>query len=380
MSNSPQPLIGLALILGLASALYLPSIFLPHNEYDEVIYATLAEKVAHRWTDYSLQGTPVLEELPKVTYDHPLFHRPPLFVYLLSVFRSLHPLAGGLLPALCGLGIIAFIFFLKNRSDNPMSALMAAGIAAISPTLIFCSTRILMDVLLALGVCAVVWAVAKATEDENPAVFAAAGLFLGLAILSKETALLILPACAYQTFRGGITKIKIRNFLIFLAAAFALSFPWFYYFRQVMGTFFQQVGKADLDASIQMFPFMAQVVGRPWHFYFSHGIMIAPVFIFGFIEIYRKIRDKEPLTEMIWALSYLLGLTFYSMLGNGYQMRYVLPAVPALSLLTADALRRAGPRAIWAAVALLSYGLLNGILNGLLFKSPEVYPAFVFFR
>lgn len=375
-----EPVAGLTLILGLAFALYLPSTLLPHNEYDEVIYATLAEKVAQRWTDYSLQGTPVLNELPKVTYDHPIFHRPPLFVYSLALFRSLHPKAGPLLPIFSGIGVISLVFYLKRLSGGDASALSAAAITALSPLLFFCSTRILMDVLLTLGVTAVILSVSRAAEEENPAGFAASGVLLGLSVLAKETAILIVPACLYLVFRSGTSSNKIRNTLIFFGTAFAVCFPWFYRFKSVMGTFFQQVGKADLDASIQMFPFMAQVVGRPWHFYFSHGILIAPIGAFAFWEMFRKIKEKEPLTETIWALTYLFGLTLYSLQGNGYQMRYVLPAIPAMSLLASDCASRAAPWARWVAAGCLSYGLWNGVMNGLLFKSPEVYPAFVFFR
>ena len=41
-----------------AIALRLTALFIPHNEADEVIYLTLAEKVTQNFSDYTLQGTP----------------------------------------------------------------------------------------------------------------------------------------------------------------------------------------------------------------------------------------------------------------------------------------------------------------------------------
>jgi hypothetical protein len=91
-------------IIMFAIALRLTALFIPHNEADEVIYLTLAEKVTQNFSDYTLQGTPLLAKLPKATYDQPIFLRPPLFVYLLAFFGIFH--AQVFLPLLSALGTL----------------------------------------------------------------------------------------------------------------------------------------------------------------------------------------------------------------------------------------------------------------------------------
>src|SRR3989338_2459976 len=98
-------------ILLFSLALRLPALFIPHTENDEIIYETLADKVSKNPLDYSLQGTTILEKLPKAIYDRPLYERPPLFVYLLAILRNgLGVRWGILLPIFAGTLTILALF------------------------------------------------------------------------------------------------------------------------------------------------------------------------------------------------------------------------------------------------------------------------------
>ena len=85
-SFSNVKIILVAIVL-LALSMRLPALFTQHIENDEVILQVLAEKVSENPKDYSLQGTAVLDRLPKSVYDKPLFHHPPLFIYGLILFK-----------------------------------------------------------------------------------------------------------------------------------------------------------------------------------------------------------------------------------------------------------------------------------------------------
>jgi hypothetical protein len=65
-------------------------------------------------------------------------------------------------------------------------------------------------------------------------------------------------------------------------------------------------------------------------------------------------------------------------MGNSYQTRFILPAVPALALLTAASLHRQKRWAQWTAAVLLAYELLTGILNTVVFKLADVFSPFQF--
>jgi hypothetical protein len=65
-------------------------------------------------------------------------------------------------------------------------------------------------------------------------------------------------------------------------------------------------------------------------------------------------------------------------MGNSYQTRYILPAIPALALLAAASLCRQKRWVHIGAVVLLAYELLTGILNSVLFKLADVFTPFQF--
>lgn len=360
--------------------LRIPAIFIPHIENDEVIYQTLADKVTKNFLDYSLQGTAILEKLPKLNYDHPIFHRPPLFVYLLALFRSLlGKNLGILLPLLSGTLTLVIIFLLGREIYGERKALLATLILSLCPTLLFASTRILIDSLLTLLVSLTVFTLIISIKKRKVIWYIFSGLIFGLAVLTKETAFLVLPTCLYLIFKEGITTKKIFFTLCLGIASFLIFFPWLHYFYRVSGTFFPSWAKI-YEENLKMFPFVRMSVHRPWYFYFLQIILITPVYIFGYFNLVKRIRNKGDLTEVLWILSYFIVLTIHGLSGQGYQTRYILPAIPALSLLSADIFVKAN-KIIWMiGVFLLAYGFLTGILNSILFKPADLFSILYFFK
>ena len=131
--------------------------------------------------------------------------------------------------------------------------------------------------------------------------------------------------------------------------------------------------------NLEMFPFVRMMVERSWYFYFLHVIVISPVYIFAYISVAERIKNKKDLTETIWILSYFIFATIFGLLGQGYQTRYIMPAVPALSLLSADYMAGKN-KAVWViGMVFLAYGFLTGILNSVIFKPADLFSVFYFF-
>ncbi len=362
-------------IIMFAIALRLTALFIPHNEADEVIYLTLAEKVTQNFSDYTLQGTPLLAKLPKATYDQPIFLRPPLFVYLLAFFGIFH--AQVFLPLLSALGTLwttSAIATKLSKQNNQM--ILSCLVLSFCPILLFSSVRILIDIVLALLVSLCVLITILAIEKAKTPIFAIAGLIFGLALLTKESAVFILPVILYLILRPGINLQSLISIACFAVAALLISTPWFLYFFKVTGSFARG---AVIDAEYLQVPFIKMAVERSWYFYFLHVALISPVYLFGYFEIIERLRKRESLTEVIWVLSYFIPLTVHGFMGNSYQTRYILPAIPALALLTAASLNRQKHWAQLTAVVLLAYELLTGILNSVVFKLADVFSPFQFF-
>ena len=362
-------------IIMFAIALRLTALFIPHNEADEVIYLTLAEKVTQNFSDYTLQGTPLLAKLPKATYDQPIFLRPPLFVYLLAFFGIFH--AQVFLPLLSALGTLwttSAIATKLSKQNNQM--ILSCLVLSFCPILLFSSVRILIDIVLALLVSLCVLITILAIEKAKTPLFAMAGLIFGLAILTKESAVFILPVILYLILRGGVNLQSLISIACFAVAALLISTPWFLYFFKVTGSFARG---AVIDAEYLQVPFIKMAVERSWYFYFVHVALISPIYLFGYFEIIERLRKRESLMEVIWVLSYFIPLTVHGFMGNSYQTRYILPAIPALALLTAASLNRQKHWAQLTAVVLLAYELLTGILNSVVFKLADVFSPFQFF-
>ena len=131
---------------------------------------------------------------------------------------------------------------------------------------------------------------------------------------------------------------------------------------------------------MKRFPFMGITLDRHWYFYFLQIISLAPVYLFGYFGIIKRIKNHQSLTEALWVLSYLIGFTIFGIFKCGYQTRYILPAIPALCLLSADMLFGKSS-VIWVITGLLLIiGLLTGILTSIILKPVELFPLFDFFK
>ena len=356
-----------------ALALRLTTLFIPHNEADEVIYLTLADKVSNNFFDYTLQGSPLLAKLPQGTYNHPIFLRPPLFVYLLAFFGIFH--AQIFLPLLSGLAALWTTSAIAMRLSKPGDqSILSCLVLSFCPILLFSSVRILIDIVLALLVSLSVLMTMLAVDKGKNSIFAMAGLIFGLAVLTKEAAVLILPVLLYLILRDRVNRQNLISIASFAIAALLISTPWFFYFYKVTGSFV----RGGINAEILQLPFIKMAVERSWYFYFLHVALISPIYLFGYLEIIERLRKRESLLEVIWVFSYFIPLTLYGLMGNSYQTRFILPAVPALALLTAASLHRQKRWAQWTAAVLLAYELLTGILNTVVFKLADVFSPFQF--
>ena len=359
--------------------LRLPALFVSHIENDEVIYQTLADKVSHDPLDYTLRGTGILANLPSMNYDQPLFHRPPLFVYLLAIVRNvLGKDRGVLLSILAALFTIAAVFGIAKARYNEKSARLCAVIISACPLLLFCSTRILIDAQLVFLVTLTVGVFLMAIRKKSRLLFSLSGLALGLACLTKEPGMLIVLACVYLLFKDGINKEKGMHLLYFLGCAVLAVFPWYFWFFTTYGTLIPWWAKI-FPENIEMFPFMRMVVNRPWYFYFQNITLCAPVYIFAWINIFFLLRKKQITLEIIWVLSFLIPVTLFGMMGQGYQTRYILPAVPALTLLSADFMSQKKAWVWGLAAALLALGFLTGIMNTFIYHPADIFPLYYFF-
>jgi 4-amino-4-deoxy-L-arabinose transferase-like glycosyltransferase len=366
-------------VLLFSLVLRLPALFIPHIENDEVIYQALADKVSKNPLDYTLRGTGLLQNLPKMNYDQPLFHRPPLFVYFLALVRSVFGReAGVLLSILSAVLTIAVLFGITKELYDERTAIISSVLMAFCPLLLFCSTRILIDAQLVFLVTLTVGLLMLALKKKSKLLFSLSGACFGSAILTKEPGMLIVFTCGYLFLKEGMNREKRIYLSYFLGCALVVALPWYIWFFSAYRTLIPWWAKI-FPESIEMFPFVRMVVNRPWYFYFQNIALCIPVYIFGGMNLLVSLKKGQMKAEILWALSFLIPVTFFGMMGQGYQTRYILPAIPALAIMSASFINTK-TRAVWmAALFLLAIGFLTGILNTFIFHPADIFPLHYFF-
>lgn len=352
----------------------LPALFISHIENDEVIYQVLADKVSNDFFDYSVRGTYIFSQLPKSIYDQPLFHHPPVFIYSISLIKIIFGSKWEvLLPILAAVFTCLVVFLIGRELYGETTGLLAAFFFAICPINMHASTKIWMDSLLALLCALTVYLALRAVKKEALAWYILSGISLGLAILTKYIALGIVPVLLYTIFKNGLSKKILAGFSILGIAAILISAPWFMLFYKTFHAFLPWWARQTAE-SIQMFPFMKMAVERPVYFYLANTIMVAPIYLFGFIEIILRFRTLGKLTEAIWVLSFIIGFTIAGIMGGlGYITRYILPGLPGLALISASFLENRN-KFFWILAGLFSaYSIAAGIINAYLFQVADVF-------
>ncbi len=369
----------LILIILFSLAIRMPALVIPHIENDEIIYQTLTFQVLTNPSHYSLQGTSILKILPQQAYDRPVFHSPPLFVFCLAFITILFGKTWMIMVSIVsGVLTIILTYDICRKLYHEKKALMSAIISFCCPLLLFCSTRILIDALLVFLVTLTIWSFLLALKSNQKSYFIVSGIIFGLTLLTKQSGVLILLTCVYILLKDGFSKQKFVFFIYFLFTAILVCSPWYIYFYKTYGTLFPSWTSSF--ESIEMFSFIKMTVHRPWHFYVTHIILIAPIYLFAFMNILYVLKNKRINAEIIWALSFLIPLSYLGISGLGFQTRYVAPAIPALAILSAHLLDTENKWVgVWG-VLFLSLGLLTGILNSLIFKPADVFPFYFFFN
>lgn len=373
--NTALILIG---VLLLSLSIRLPALFTQHIENDEVILQVLAEKVSENPKDYSLQGTAVLDQLPKIVYDKPLFHHPPLFTYGLMLFRKLLGIKFQILfPVLANVLTVLIIFAIGRELYDESVGLIAAFIFSICPIVLHASTKIWIDAVLTLFCTLSIYLSILAVKREKAFWYILAGISFGLAVLSKISALAIIAPIAYLFIKNFNSK-RLINVSYFLISSALVAGPWLIIFYKTFGTFFPWWIKPS-EEPLRMFPFIKMAMARPWFFYFSNITIVAPIYLFAWITMIKSIKRTSEWLEPIWVLSYVVGFTFVGIMGlEGYVTRYILPAIPALAILSARIVVIKN-KVLWVISGIfLAYSLTNAILNTYLFQVADVFSLFYF--
>ena len=354
---------------------------------DEAIYIHWAQIINSQPTEFLIS---------KVDGKQPLFFW--LNAVTLNIFAD--PLiAGRCVSLMAGGASVLGIYLIGRTLFSAVSGFLAGVIAVFCPYLFFFDRLALVDGLLsALGIWAFLIALLLALEMKSLQVgFRWLGILLGLALLTKATALLLFPvvltvfylwevhhrpgfwkhlatagcivlAINLVAFLGG-PEISVQGrvpFLhqpdYFIPPAELMSFPWLLWLRNVRVI-------RDFYVSYLTFP-------------------VVMILLAGIIYFIRD-RDKKEMALWFW---FIIPTGVIVLVANGFFSRYMVMMVPPLLLLTARTLERlvawlaeifksrlhwevqGGRRHSLLAISLIITLLPSGIFDWRLMREPRTAP------
>jgi 4-amino-4-deoxy-L-arabinose transferase-like glycosyltransferase len=374
--------------------LQLPSLLAPHHEGDEAVLTFLAERLRVDPFDYSVQGAlegeaarrfiadtwthtygalaeperavRALERLDRVEltvdplrperrvydpeiYDHPVFIHPPAYPMLLTASRVMLGSWGGpLLSIAIHIATLLALAMLGRIWFGELTGMLAAILVAIDPITWLAGGHLWTDGLVELNVVLGMLAAATALRSGRTAGFAAAGVMLSVACVTKYPAVLVAPA-VFVAFQLAERRPSARERLAYLAGSASLIVPWLVLFRMGYGAWLP-VTKPTAWL-METYPYVMTMAARPWHFYVSGLICVAPVVLFGLAALGEVRRRPLVWIPLIWAATTLVAMTALGISGHGMQLRYLGPGMPAVCLLAAVGIARMRSRAGLAVAA-----------------------------
>lgn len=169
--------------------------------------------------------------------------RPPLYPALLAALYTMSgttdPMVARIFQALLSLGTALLAYGLGRRLFGESTALVAAGLVAFYPSLLFYNNHLLTEVVCAFLVTLMAYGFALYLQTGRPVALAATGGALGLAVLTRDSLWPMVGVIGVLI--GAATGYRLRRWTAH-AAVLGVSFliiavPWVVRNTQLQGTF-----------------------------------------------------------------------------------------------------------------------------------------------
>ncbi|MFH1376893.1 MAG: glycosyltransferase family 39 protein [Candidatus Woesearchaeota archaeon] len=304
---------------------------MPVKLWDETVYTNLGYDLSKNFFQYSFTHG-WIDFMPGNQLNLSAGFRAPLLPYLISgfYFLKLNFLINFIMP-IVGAFSVVLVYLLGKELFNKKIGLISSSFFALIPLHAFYSGRILTGVLFTFLVLLTFLSFWKGYEKENKKHKVLFGVFLALALLSRYTALWIIPVfILYFLARDKSFKFLKDRYLWYSILAFFLALiPWFIYgvfeYNNPIGAFIHGAMASSYWGGIQS-----------WHFFFDHWLqmfsIIGFIFVIGLIYIlYKKdFLKKEFYLLLIW-FAFFLGMAIYM---PHKEDRFILAIVPTIALIS----------------------------------------------
>jgi 4-amino-4-deoxy-L-arabinose transferase-like glycosyltransferase len=214
MAWTAAPVLAATAVAVLAAVLRLWNLNALGFNSDEAVYAGQAAAIA---------GDPALHGLFPVFRAHPL-----LFQMATSLIYRVHvsDVAPRLLAVAFGLGTVAAGYAAAARIYSRRAGLAAAVLLAAMPYLVVVNRQALLDGPMTFFSVIALWLLARFVADGSRRALYAAGAALGLAFISKETSVVLIPAAYAFLALTPSVRIRLKDLALFFGSFAAVALPY----------------------------------------------------------------------------------------------------------------------------------------------------------
>ncbi len=374
-------------------ALKIPTLNLPHVEGDEIAFWHLANNwiKTGKYTDKGGDLTPYPAFVDRFTRDMPV--HPPAFVALLVPFAKFGAQNKAVIASWLGhiLAILAVALIGRQvfrNSEQVISAfsphfwLPLLGMAT-DPVMTWISGILWIDNLDAgFAALAIAFAMIARNSRRPELMWTISGILLGLGLLSKVTAAVIIPIIVYQIMLLPSKKERVAAVLFSLLPALLLSLPWYLPLYLTMGEFI--IPKPHLPPEVFVAPpcpFCDLTTTRPSYYFFLKIFLVVPLVLvcLGFLAVaFRKREDaseSRKWMELLFPWAWFLLVILAATVAGSFIMRRISILYPAIYVMVffllqyfeTDHLRKYQPALLFfSAIALIYSGIGGGfyLFNG----------------
>jgi 4-amino-4-deoxy-L-arabinose transferase-like glycosyltransferase len=286
---------------------------------DEAVYTGTAASIA---------GDHSLSPMFPVFRAHPL-----LFQTLLSLVLRIHETdwTARAFPAAIGVATVAVTYLLASRLYGRKAGLIAGLLLAVMPYHVVVSRQVLLDGLMTLMATGALYCVVRYLETVALRWLLAAGSVMGLAILSKETSVILLGGLYVFFALTPSARMRGRHILLALLVVVAEAAVWIVALRLS--------GQSHKGQSYLLWQMFRPANHGTW-FYFTVlpswiGWAVLATALAGLVWLRREATWRERLL-LAWLIVPVLFFTIWPV--KGFQ--YLLPVAPPLAVLAGRTLSR----------------------------------------
>ncbi len=327
------------LIILFLIAFILRSVFLlsaPVKIWDETVYANMGYDLSNNPLDYSVANNGWSDFIPSGGDDFyawpKMGFRAPLLPYSLSILYLFHlDFFVSFFMVFVGALSVCFVYLLGKRMFNSEIALYSAILFLFLPLHVTYSAKILTGVLFTFFVILTLYSFWRGYEEGNKFHKVLFGIFLALALLSRYTALWVMPVfLLYFLVRDRSLKFLKDKYLWYaIVSFFVVLVPWFIY------------GISEYNSPIGAFIHGAKASGywggfQSWHFFFDYWFQMFAltglVFLIAIIYIlYKKEFFKRGIYFTLIFFFFFLIMAIYM---PHKEDRFILAITPAIAIIS----------------------------------------------